>query len=349
MATIKLSPQEKKYLLFLAGYYDQQDDEIFIQDIPGYDEVGEDNMMKTLERFNRYNLIEWAMNKSIKIPASIISIAQQLSDYTSSFSSQELEVIQLLATYYDQEDDHISVESLPHYDELRRHEINKIVDRFERLGLVKWKTNASFLIYPTILDIVQQFTNQELSPSVPTTASEASDQKENMATIFLCYAREDQVQVEDVYRRLRDAGFQPWMDKKDLLLGQEWEREIPRQLRASEFVLVFLSQNSIAKRGYIQREFKLALDTLEEIPGGRIHTLPVRLDDCDVPEEFRRLQWGNLFEEDDFTQILRALRSGMSQRQPSTLKLPLTVRPFRNAIPRITPAASIIASATLCS
>ena len=49
-----------------------------------------------------------------------------------------------------------------------------------------------------------------------------------MARDFLSYAREDEMQVRDVYRRLRDAGFEVWMDKINLLPGQRWQQEIPR-------------------------------------------------------------------------------------------------------------------------
>jgi hypothetical protein len=88
------------------------------------------------------------------------------------------------------------------------------------------------------------------------------------------------------------------------------------------FNLIFLSHNSVAKHGYVQREFKLALDTLQEMPEGAIHTIPVRLDDCDVPEEFHELQWCDLFEEDSFERIVQAIRVGLSQRQRSGQQAP---------------------------
>jgi hypothetical protein len=50
-----------------------------------------------------------------------------------------------------------------------------------------------------------------------------------------------------------------WMNE-DLVVRQIWENEIPRALKASEFILVFFSRNSVAKRGYVQREMKMALD-----------------------------------------------------------------------------------------
>jgi len=136
-----------------------------------------------------------------------------------------------------------------------------------------------------------------------------------MAKIFLCHASEDKPQVEEVYRRLRNEGYHPWMDKMDLLPGQQWRQEIPKVLKTSDFILVFLSRNSVAKRSYVQREFKLALDTLEEIPAGAIHTIPVRLDDCDVPEPFREFHWCDFFEEGGFERLLLAIRVGLSQLQ----------------------------------
>ena len=102
-----------------------------------------------------------------------------------------------------------------------------------------------------------------------------------MARIFLCHASDDKAHVREVYHRLQAIeGFEPWLDEEDLLPGQVWAREIPRALQTSDFILIFLSRTSVAKRGYVQREMKMALDAWEELPEGTIHTIPVRLDDC---------------------------------------------------------------------
>ena len=139
-----------------------------------------------------------------------------------------------------------------------------------------------------------------------------------MAQIFLSYAKEDEAQVRGIYRRLIDAGFEVWMDKIDLLPGQRWQQEIPRAIRRADFILIFFSRNSVAKRGYVQREFRLALDTLEDMPPDAIHTIPIRLDDCEIPEQFHHLQWSDISEEGEFDRIVQALRFGMEQRQSFT-------------------------------
>jgi len=135
-----------------------------------------------------------------------------------------------------------------------------------------------------------------------------------VARIFLCHASDDKPQVRDVYYRLKAEGFDPWLDTKDLLPGQEWDLEIEVALEQSDFVMVFLSKRSVGKRGYVQREFRRVMYHSEEMPEGHIHTIPVKLDDCEVPRRFSRRQWVNLNDEGAFDLIVRALHHGLRQR-----------------------------------
>lgn len=140
-----------------------------------------------------------------------------------------------------------------------------------------------------------------------------------MIRVFLSYASDDIHQVRDIYARLQSLGFRPWLDRKDLVAGQRWRIEIPKALKAADFVVVFFSRQSVTKRSYVQEEFQLALDIAAKLENNRIHTIPVRLDDCPVPEEFRTLlQWVDLFEHDGFDRLVTALRMGVGQRSPST-------------------------------
>ena len=136
--------------------------------------------------------------------------------------------------------------------------------------------------------------------------------------IFLCHASEDKAQVTRVYERLKKEGFRPWLDKIDLLAGQLWQLEIPKAIKASDFVLIFLSNASVQKRSFVQKEFKFALDVLQEIPKGEIYVIPVRLDECEVPQEFQELHWANLFEDDGFENIMKSIQAGMKSRSSIT-------------------------------
>ena len=136
--------------------------------------------------------------------------------------------------------------------------------------------------------------------------------------IFLSYTRKDQEQVEWLHQRLCEAGFRPWMDTKDLLPGQKFEYHIKKAIRQSDFFLACLSNNSVNRRGVIQREIKEALDVLQEKLESDIYLIPVRLEECDVPESLREFHWANLYEEHGLTRLLQAIQSGISDQRATT-------------------------------
>jgi hypothetical protein len=132
--------------------------------------------------------------------------------------------------------------------------------------------------------------------------------------IFLSCAREDAEKVENLYQKLSDAGFKPWMDKKNILPGEKWKSCIQKAIRRSDFFLACLSANSVSKRGYLQKEIKDALDIWQEKLDSDIYLIPVRLEDCEVPESLRDFQWVDLFEKDGWPRLVRAIQVGMERR-----------------------------------
>lgn len=109
--------------------------------------------------------------------------------------------------------------------------------------------------------------------------------------IFLSHTSEDKPKVRNLCKRLRDDGFDPWLDEERLLPGQDWNLEIEKALRTSDAILLCFSSLSVIKEGVIQREYKRAMKIQEEKPEGAIFVIPVRLDDCEMPFFIRDLQW----------------------------------------------------------
>jgi hypothetical protein len=101
--------------------------------------------------------------------------------------------------------------------------------------------------------------------------------------VFLCHSSGDKETVLDLYRRLKQDGFAPWLDENELLPGQEWREEITSAIRASDVVLVCISRKSIKKEGYLQREIREALFVADEKPEGAIFVIPVRFEPVEVP------------------------------------------------------------------
>jgi hypothetical protein len=136
--------------------------------------------------------------------------------------------------------------------------------------------------------------------------------------IFLSYAREDQEKVEKLYQNLSSEGFKPWMDRKDIYGGEEWRFSIQKAIRDSDFFLVCLSSSSVGKRGFLQVEIKKALDIWQEKLVGDIYLIPVRLEDCEVPELLRDFQWVDLFEEGGWARLVKAIKVGMERKSKGT-------------------------------
>ncbi len=126
--------------------------------------------------------------------------------------------------------------------------------------------------------------------------------------VFLCHASGDKPPVRDLYKRLTLEGVDAWLDKEKLLPGQDWQVEIPRAVHEADVVVVCLSNKSVTKEGYVQKEIKFALDIAEEKPEGTIFLIPARLEDCPVPGRLSRWQWVDLYDENGFVQLLRSLK-----------------------------------------
>jgi len=131
--------------------------------------------------------------------------------------------------------------------------------------------------------------------------------------VFLCHASEDKDSARKLYRRLRQDGYEPWLDEEDLIAGQKWEVEIPRAVRNANVVLVCLSARSISKTGYVQREIKFALDAALEQPEESIYIIPVRLEACAVPNSLSPWQWLDYFAADGYERLRRALDAKKKQ------------------------------------
>jgi hypothetical protein len=131
--------------------------------------------------------------------------------------------------------------------------------------------------------------------------------------VFLVHASSDKHQVRALYERLTNDGIDAWLDSERLLPGQSWEAEIPKALQASDVVIVCLSNNTVNKEGFVQKEIKFALDKSMEQSEGSIFLIPLRLEECKVPLILSRYQWVDLFVKSGYEKLIRTLRLRASQ------------------------------------
>ena len=155
----------------------------------------------------------------------------------------------------------------------------------------------------TVADAARQSVAGLLAPE-----GDASLRQQAAPRVFLCYAGSDRQQVEQLFERLKVDGFEPWMDKKSLLAGQDWQLEIRRAIEGADFFLACISRR-FRDRTYGHKEIKLALEVLDTMPEGTIYLVPLRLEDCPIEDRLASRHWVDLFAPSGYQMLLRALRS----------------------------------------
>jgi hypothetical protein len=131
--------------------------------------------------------------------------------------------------------------------------------------------------------------------------------------VFLCHSSNDKPAVRELYQKLRaEPWIEPWLDEEELFPGMDWNLEIEKAIESTDVILVCLSNNSITKEGYVQREIRIALDYADYKPEGTLFIIPVRLEECTPPKRLARWQYADYFlnkpREKSFSKILDSLQ-----------------------------------------
>ena len=62
----------------------------------------------------------------------------------------------------------------------------------------------------------------------------------------------------------------------------------------------------------MQKEIKVALDAADLRPEGAIFVVPVRLEECKVPERLAHIHYLDLFKPDGYEKLIKALTASRS-------------------------------------
>ena len=115
---------------------------------------------------------------------------------------------------------------------------------------------------------------------------------ERKLKVFLCHASQDKSIVLGLYQKFWGVVWiDAWLDAKKLLPGQDWQSEIKNAVETADNVIIFLSNTSINKDGFIQKELRFAKDIALEKSEGSIFLIPLRLDECVIPKSLLIHQW----------------------------------------------------------
>jgi hypothetical protein len=102
---------------------------------------------------------------------------------------------------------------------------------------------------------------------------------------FLSYVREDSAAVDRLERVLRAAGISVWRNT-DLNPGDDWRSRIREAITqdALAFIACFSASSASREVSYQREELTLAIEQIRLRRPGIAWLLPVRLDDCVIPD-----------------------------------------------------------------
>lgn len=98
--------------------------------------------------------------------------------------------------------------------------------------------------------------------------------------VFISYASADMKWVNRFAKDLAHLGVETWLDRKDILPGDEIVTRIEQGIATCNIFCLVLSSSSV-KRPWVRREYVTAMHA--QLSGGSIRIIPLKIEDCELP------------------------------------------------------------------
>lgn len=131
--------------------------------------------------------------------------------------------------------------------------------------------------------------------------------------IMISYPSEKLKIATDVYEFLSGLGLDIWFDKRNLVGGDSWDREINKAIDQSEMIVMITSLQTISKSGVVQRELNKALHVANDKPIGANFIVNLRADNVSLPPELSKYQWIDMFSENWRLGLVRSILKRVAQ------------------------------------
>ena len=126
--------------------------------------------------------------------------------------------------------------------------------------------------------------------------------------VFLCHAKEDDLKIRELARRIVASGFEAWIPFDRLQPGDDWKLMIPEMLRAADVVLVCITNTFMTKTDFAHKLLKAALDIADEKPDSATFIIPLLIEDAKVPARLENLVAVDYYETTGWQRLLTAFQ-----------------------------------------
>jgi TIR domain len=121
--------------------------------------------------------------------------------------------------------------------------------------------------------------------------------------VFISYVRDNKRDVDRLVADLKAHGIDTWIDRTKIYPGMDWKQAIRRAISGGAYFLACYSREYVKKdETFMNAEIGMAIDRLQSLPFDRMWFIPVRLNECTIPEisigrtqTLRDLHYADLF------------------------------------------------------
>jgi hypothetical protein len=130
--------------------------------------------------------------------------------------------------------------------------------------------------------------------------------------VFLSHSSNDKMFARWLAVDLANIGHSTWLDEWDILAGESIPSRISQGLDDCEFVVLVLSESSVASH-WVEREWQAKY--WDEVNSGRIHVIPALLSDCAIPTLLKTKRYADFRRSysDGFDDLLLALKGRVAR------------------------------------
>ncbi|MCF8054795.1 MAG: toll/interleukin-1 receptor domain-containing protein [Deltaproteobacteria bacterium] len=104
-----------------------------------------------------------------------------------------------------------------------------------------------------------------------------------MGDVFISYSHMDKDKVQGIVSKIKDAGHNVWIDETKLSVSDTISTDIKNNIQRVDFVIVFLSLNSVGSV-WVKQEIYESL--LFELKNKKSKLIPCLIDECELPTAF---------------------------------------------------------------
>ena len=132
-----------------------------------------------------------------------------------------------------------------------------------------------------------------------------------MKSVFISYSARDKEFARKLAADLAQNGISPWIDEREIQVGDSLVEKISEGIKSADFVLAILSGASVRSR-WVQEEIKAAI-AKDPQSASRV-VIPVLIEDVDIPPFVRNIKYVDL--------TSTPYREGLKQILQAVLDLP---------------------------